>query len=44
MGSTLTWKLIKFAMGGDKNGYNGTKHNATKHFCMELEAYKICEK
>jgi hypothetical protein len=35
---------MKFAMGGDKNGYNGTKQNATKHFCMELKAYKICER
>jgi hypothetical protein len=31
-------------MDGDKNGYNGTKYSATRHFCMELEAYKICER
>jgi hypothetical protein len=30
-------------MGGNKDGYNGTRHNATNHFWTKLEAYKICE-
>jgi hypothetical protein len=43
MGSTLVWQLTKHIMGGNINGYNGTMHCAIAPFCVELEAFKICE-
>jgi hypothetical protein len=30
-------------MGGSRDGCNGTKHSAIEPFCMDSEAYKICE-
>jgi hypothetical protein len=34
---------MKSIVGGIRNSCNGIKHNAIEHFCMELEAHKICE-
>jgi hypothetical protein len=42
-GSYLAWGPTKPAMGGRKDSCNGTRHSAIEHFCIESEAYKICE-
>ncbi len=39
----LDWGQTKPSMGGSRDGCNGTRHSAIEHFCMESEAYKICE-
>jgi gamma-glutamyl:cysteine ligase YbdK (ATP-grasp superfamily) len=41
---TLALGLSKPAMGGHRDGYTGTRHNVIEHFCMESEAYKICDR
>jgi hypothetical protein len=41
--STVAWELTKPAMGGSRDGCNGTRHSAIEPFCMDSEAYKICE-
>jgi len=30
-------------MGESRDGCNGTRHSSVEYFCMESEAYKICE-
>jgi hypothetical protein len=34
---------MKPTTGGSRDGCTGTRQSAIEHFCMESEAYKICE-
>jgi hypothetical protein len=38
MGSSLAWGLMKPAMGGSRDGCNGTRHSEIEPFSMESEA------
>jgi hypothetical protein len=41
---TLALGLSKPAIGGNRDGYIRTRQNLIEHFCMELEAHKICDR